>query len=86
MNAAQEAFPSWSETPFEARCQLLKDYAETLHAHEKDFTMLIMRETRKSHDMASRETLSSYDIITGTTTFTLPEEKIEDDTKTAVTR
>ena len=86
VNAAQEAFPSWSRTPFETRCQLLKDYAEALRAHEKDFTNLVMKETGKPNELAIRETLSSCDIMIGTTTFTLPEEKIEDDTKTVVTR
>ena len=86
VNAARGAFPAWSATPFETRCRLIKEYSDALRAHEEEFTNLIMKETGKPRDMASRELLSSCESITGTTTFTLPEDKIEDETKTAITR
>lgn len=86
VNAAQLAFPSWSKTSFEDRCSLLKDFAASIRKYEKDFVDLIKKETGKPHDLAIREVQSSCENLTGPTTFTLPEERIEDDTKTAVTR
>ena len=86
VDAARKAFLGWSKTSFEERSRLLKEYAEALRSHEKDLTNLVMKETGKPRDIAVRETLSSCETMIGTATFSLPEEKIEDDTKTAVTR
>ena len=47
VKAAQKAFPSWSQIPFEERCNLAKRYAEAFLAYEDDFTELLMKETGK---------------------------------------
>ena len=86
VNAAQAAFPAWSKISYEDRCSLLKDFAASIRKYEKDFVDLIKKETGKPHDLAVREVQSSCENLTGPTTFRLPEERIEDDMKTAVTR
>lgn len=86
VNAAHAAFPSWSKTPFEDRCNFLRNFADGIRKYEEEFVNLVKKETGKPHDMAVREVLSTCENLTGPTSFALPEEKIEDDTKTAVTR
>ena len=86
VSSAERAFPSWSKTPFDQRCQLIKQYAEKFISYEKHFTELLMTETGKPWDVANREIHSSHECLMGTTTFTLPEERIDDEQKTATTR
>lgn len=45
--AARQAFSSWSETPFEERCKLVRRYAEAFVTEEEGFVELLMRETGK---------------------------------------
>jgi len=47
VTSARKAFPSWSKTPFEKRCELLNRYAEAFIAQESGFTELLMKETGK---------------------------------------
>lgn len=81
VEAAHSAFPSWSKTPFEKRCQLVKDYADAFLKHEDAFTELLMKENGKPRALANREIHSTYECMVGTTTFRLPVETVEDDVK-----
>lgn len=47
VTSARKAFPSWSNTPFEKRCELVRQYAEAFVAEEEGFTELLMKETGK---------------------------------------
>jgi acyl-CoA reductase-like NAD-dependent aldehyde dehydrogenase len=84
--SARNIFPSWSQTPFEKRCELVRKYAAAYIAHEKDFTELLMKENGKPRTDANREIHSSYDGILEATKWKLPVETMEDDNKTATVR
>lgn len=86
VRSAQEAFPSWSQTAFETRCSLVREYAAAFLAHENEFTTLLMTETGKPRDVAKREICSSYEGMLEATKRTLPVECLEDEKKTATVR
>ena len=44
---AREAFPSWSQTPWDERCSIVRQYAEAYLSIEEDLTELLMKETGK---------------------------------------
>ena len=81
VEAARAAFPSWSRTRFAERAHLLRTFADDLLAQEHGFTELLMRETGKPRDLANRELKSGCECVKGATTFTLPVETWEDETK-----
>lgn len=84
--SAQRAFAPWSKTPFEERCRLVKDFAEAFLSYETPMKELLMKETGKPRYVADIEIRSSYASTIGATTWTLPVETIEDDTKSATVR
>ena len=47
VDSAEKAFPLWSQTEFEERCKLVRQYAEAFLAPEDGFTELLMKETGK---------------------------------------
>lgn len=86
VNSARKVFPSWSQTPFEQRCELVKNYAEAYIAQEKEFRELLMKENGKPRTDANREIHSSYEGILEAAKLTLPVETVEDKIKTATVR
>ncbi|MCJ1456733.1 hypothetical protein MMC28_007097 [Mycoblastus sanguinarius] len=86
VHAARNAFSSWSQTSFEKRCELVKRYAEAFVVQENGFPELLMKETGKPRELANREIHSSYEGMIEATRWTLPEERLEDDKKTATVR
>ncbi len=47
VTSARNAFPSWSQTSYERRCELVRKYAEAFIAQEDGFMDLLMKETGK---------------------------------------
>lgn len=45
--AANKAFPAWSQTPFEKRCDMLRKYLELYQGYEQEFTDLMCKECGK---------------------------------------
>lgn len=47
VKAANKAFSSWSQTPFEKRKELLLKFGELCNSHSEEFTDLLCKETGK---------------------------------------
>ena len=86
VTSARKAFPEWSQTPFEKRCELVREYAEAYMFHEEAFTELLMKENGKPRAEAYREVHSSYDGILEATKLKVPVETVEDAKKVATVR
>ncbi|KAL8739216.1 MAG: hypothetical protein Q9181_000107 [Wetmoreana brouardii] len=86
VSAARRAFASWSNVPFEKRCDLVKRYAEAFLSHEGEMMQLLQRETGKPKDVAFREIHSSYEGLVAATQWKLPVERLENKTKIATLR
>lgn len=44
VRAAKEAFPAWSQTPYEQRTELLEKFADLYSSHASDFCQLLAAE------------------------------------------
>jgi hypothetical protein len=47
VKAANDAFPKWSQTPFEKRIEMLKKYLELYQGYEEELTELMTKECGK---------------------------------------
>lgn len=84
--SARSAFPVWSQTPFEKRCELVRRYAEAYIFEENGFTELLMKENGKPRADANREIYSSYEGMLVASNWELPLETVEDGKKSAKVR
>ncbi|KAI9817231.1 MAG: hypothetical protein M1827_001344 [Pycnora praestabilis] len=86
VEAAQRAFPSWSQTPFEERARLVTQFADAYAEHEKEFTDLMVEECGKPRQFAKAEVTVAVRFFKHHTALKLPEETFEDDEKIVTTR
>jgi acyl-CoA reductase-like NAD-dependent aldehyde dehydrogenase len=86
VTAANDAFPSWSQTPTERRRELVTKFRAAYSAHVTEFTKLLMKEAGKTHDLAKGEVLEVLAILDHHLALRLPEEVVEDDERIITTR
>ncbi|QPC73143.1 hypothetical protein HYE68_003895 [Fusarium pseudograminearum] len=84
VRAANEAFPSWSQTSYKQRTELLERFADLYLSHANDFCQLLVRECGRSVEKAAFEVYFAAHWLRYPTKYELPEETIEDDEKTAI--
>ncbi|RDW94222.1 aldehyde dehydrogenase family protein [Aspergillus mulundensis] len=80
VKAGQEAFKTWSTTPFEERATALRAYADAIEEHAGDFAKLLVQEQGKPMQFATHEAHTSVSIIRTQTEIAadLKDEIIED--------
>ncbi|KAI9869177.1 MAG: hypothetical protein M1830_005466 [Pleopsidium flavum] len=86
VSAAQNAFPSWSKTPFEQRAKMLTQFGDAYASYEKEFTDLMVAETGKPRYFANGEFKGGKKFFLHHAELKLPEERVEDDEKVITTR
>ncbi|RGP73968.1 fusarin c cluster-oxidoreductase [Fusarium sporotrichioides] len=84
VRVAKEAFPKWSQTPYKQRTDLLERFADLYISHASDFCQLLAQECGRSVEKAAIEVYFAAQWLRYPSKYQLPEEKIEDDEKTAI--
>lgn len=84
--SAQKAFESWSEVPFEKRKEMIKNFKDYYMQFSDDMTTLLCQETGKPKYIAEAETKGVAGFFDHHLSLELPEESMEDDEKTLLTR
>jgi acyl-CoA reductase-like NAD-dependent aldehyde dehydrogenase len=83
---ANDAFKNWSTTPFEQRVSKISQWKELYEQHVEDFTKLLMAECGKPRFIAAGEANEVLALFDHNLQLRIPEERIEDDTRIAITR
>jgi len=86
VKAANDAFPKWSQTPFEKRIEMLKKYLELYQGYEEELTELMTKECGKPRQFAAFEVKGASGFFDHHLRLKIPEEVVEDDSKTITTR
>lgn len=86
VTSANEAFKTWSATPFEQRAAKVSQWKELYSRHVEDFTTLLMVECGKPLGIAAGEANEVLALFDHNLQLRLPEERIEDDTRVFTTR
>ncbi|KAF5023094.1 hypothetical protein F66182_4851 [Fusarium sp. NRRL 66182] len=87
VEAAREAFKSWSKVSWDERKNKLFAWADAIEAQKKDFADLLVSEQGKPTEQASGEVDAAVAWIKGQISIDLPEEVIEDsESRKVVTR
>ena len=60
VKCARKAFPSWSQTSWDERCNVVRRYAEAYLNVEEEMTELLMKETGKPVSAAELEDLPLF--------------------------
>ncbi|WZH45853.1 Aldehyde/histidinol dehydrogenase [Fusarium acuminatum] len=84
VHAAKEAFPEWSQTPYEQRTELLEKFADLYSSHANDFCQFLAAECGRTVENAAIEVYFSAQWLRYPRKYKLPEEKIEDDAKVSI--
>ncbi|GIK05272.1 hypothetical protein Aspvir_009376 [Aspergillus viridinutans] len=86
VESANEAFKTWSTTPFEQRVSRISQWKELYKQYVEDFTNLLIAECGKPRSIAAGEENEILALFDHNLQLRIPEERIEDDTRIAVTR
>ncbi|KAJ5611577.1 aldehyde dehydrogenase [Penicillium herquei] len=78
VEAAREAFLTWSKIPNEARPHMMLAFADGVKCHLDSFSDLLVQEQGKPRDQALAEVDQAIEWIRGMTKFQLGDETIED--------
>ncbi|KAH6949222.1 Aldehyde/histidinol dehydrogenase [Fusarium avenaceum] len=84
VRAAKEAFPAWSQTPYEQRTELLEKFADLYSSHASDFCQLLAAECGRTVENAAIEVYFSTQWLRYPRKYKIPEEQIEDDAKVSI--
>ena len=76
VNAARQAFGSWSQTPVEERQAALERFANLIEENAEGIMALLTREQGKPRAGAEWEVFGSADWLRATASLRLPEEKV----------
>ncbi|KAH7088009.1 aldehyde dehydrogenase [Paraphoma chrysanthemicola] len=77
--AAQEAFKTWSKTPWEERKRMVLAFADAFEKHAEDFSKLLTQEQGKPLQWAKTEVQAGLHWMRQITTLELKEEVLEED-------
>lgn len=86
VKSANNAFEAWSTTPFEQRVTKLAQWRQLYEKHVEDFTKLLMVECGKPRSVAAGEANEVLALFDHNQKLRIPEERIEDDMRIAITR
>lgn len=86
VQSANEAFKVWSTTPFEQRRNKISQWKELYKPYLEDFTKLLMVECGKPCPVAAGEANEILALFDHNLQLSIPEERIEDETRIATTR
>lgn len=86
VESANDAFKAWSTTPFEQRVSKISQWKQLYEQYAEDFTNLLMAECGKPRSIAAGEANEIIALFDHNLQLRLPEERIEDDTRIAITR
>ncbi|KAJ5190869.1 uncharacterized protein N7498_009854 [Penicillium cinerascens] len=86
VRCANEAFKTWSATAFEERVSKLSKWKVAYKSYIEDFTKLLMAECGKPRALASGEANEILALFDHNLQLRIPEERIEDETRIAITR
>ncbi|KAJ5610225.1 hypothetical protein N7510_006944 [Penicillium lagena] len=86
VRSANEAFKTWSVTPFEERLDKISQWKELYKSYIEDFTKLLMAECGKPRAVASGEANEILALFDHNLQLRIPEERIEDETRIQTTR
>ncbi|RDA92472.1 hypothetical protein CP533_6460, partial [Ophiocordyceps camponoti-saundersi (nom. inval.)] len=84
--AAREAQPSWSRQTYESRVLLLERFAQLYLDHAADFSKLLARECGRTVENAAIEVSWAAQWLRYPSSFLLPEERLEDESKVVTVR
>lgn len=87
VDAAKEAYKTWSKTTYAERRKACEDFADALEKNADDFAKLLTQEQGKPLMFAKSEVAAGVTWIRTLSSFELPEEIVEeDDTKKIIVR
>ena len=86
VRCANEAFKTWSATAFEERVSKLSQWKGAYKSYVEDFTKLLMAECGKPRAVATGEANEILALFDHNLQLCIPEERIEDETRIAITR
>ncbi|KAK2624582.1 hypothetical protein QTJ16_005775 [Diplocarpon rosae] len=86
MQAAERAFKPWAAVPYSQRQQALLAFADALEAEKEPFARLLTQEQGKPMMFASDEIDTAVSWLRTCAALSLPEERIEEPTRTIVVR
>lgn len=86
VKSANNAFEAWSTTPFEQRVAKLAQWRQLYEEHVEDFTKLLIMECGKPRSVAAGEANEVLALFDHNQKLRIPEERLEDDTRIAITR
>ncbi|CAK3945879.1 aldehyde dehydrogenase [Lecanosticta acicola] len=86
VDVAKKAFESWRFTALEKRKELLSKFKDVVLQYADELTELLCQETGKPKQVAQMEIHAVGAWVDHHNTLTLPEERVEDDEKTIITR
>ncbi|CDM30624.1 hypothetical protein DTO013E5_2440 [Penicillium roqueforti] len=86
VRSANEAFKSWSTTPFEERVGKLVQWRQLYEPYIEDFTKLLMAECGKPRGVAAGEANEVLALFDHNVQLRIPEERLEDESRIAITR
>ncbi|RDA87844.1 hypothetical protein CP532_2964 [Ophiocordyceps camponoti-leonardi (nom. inval.)] len=84
--AAREAQKSWSRQTYESRVLLLERFAELYLDHAADFSKLLAEECGRTVENAAIEVSWAAQWLRYPSSFLLPEERLEDESKVVLVR
>lgn len=86
VQSANDAFKSWSTTPFEQRVSMISQWKELYEPYLDDFTKLLIVECGKPRAVAAGEASEILALFDHHLELRIPEERLEDDTRITITR
>ncbi|OBT84038.1 hypothetical protein VE02_09044 [Pseudogymnoascus sp. 03VT05] len=84
--AANKAFVTWSETPFEERHKMIKEYQRAYELYLDEFTDVLMKEAGKPRVTASGESEDALNQFEHNLKLKLPEEVLDEPDRIITTR
>lgn len=86
VTAANDAFRSWSRTPFQQRKEMIAKFRNSYSSYVEEFIKLLMIETGKPRAVAKGEALEILALFDHHLQLQLPEEILEDEERFITTR
>lgn len=86
ITAANDAFPSWSETAFTQRVELIRKFKSAYSSYLNEFINLLMKENGKPHPLATGEVKEVLALFDHHLQLKIPEERTEDEERVITTR